>query len=390
LKYLAEIVKYIRQGIIEGFKISRDDASRLPLELVEETSSVHVEIYSSKVYEIPLRKTSKLERVIYALDSSTRVVETPYLFISIGAGSVFSRLTGFALDAPSLLSILGLEEPLCRHIVLIPEIEYSREFAELLRSSKSIMYTNPNNTPYTSEYNRNMVLAELRASLENCLLENFARMTKGIEALFIDGPVVYPEKIVETTPASRGQLEVYTSSIRALNTRRIELINKLLAENTLVLNIVKRLHRSYYLSATDPLDLKTSSVSDDVYLTLALISGKIPREKPVAIGPLLVKHRGGLYVNRTMWYLVIPRRIHVGPEKLGNYVFYRVEVSGENTGESTIDLIIHDSLLMGSFLPLTLLIVDKRVKRLSSSITTYFLYVTGLSSEATEHYISIF
>jgi len=389
LKYLAEIVRSVRQGIIEGLRVNVRESSRKPIELVEEALPVQVEFYSKKVQELQRHTLIKLDKEIYALDSSSRVVETPYMFICIGAGSVFNRFTGFALDVPSLLSIMGLEEPLCKHIVLIPEIEYSQKFTELISSVKSIMQSNPNNIPYTSEYNKNIILAELRASIENCLLENFAKIVRERAVLFIDGPILYPEKVVGAVSTSREILELYTSSIRTLNNQRAMLIKKLLVNNAVVINIVKRLHRSYYLSTTDPLGLKISGSSDEAYLTTALMAGKIPGEKPVAVGPLVVKQQGEYSVNRVMWYLIIPRRVHSYIEGLGNYVFYRVEVLEECLREHILELVVQDSIQIGSFLPLTLLVVDKRVKKISSSITTYFLYLTGLTSEATEHYISI-
>ena len=387
MKHLVEVVKLLRQGIIEGIKISRVETSRKLLEFVEEPLSVRVELYSDKVHELPLQRLTELRRDIYALDSSSRAVETPYVFISIGAGSVFNRFTGFAIDVPSLTSILGLEEPLCKHIVLVPEVEYSQRLVDLLKGSKSVILSNPNNIPYTSEYNKSVILAELRACIENCLLENFSSAVREGAVLFIDGPTVYPERVAETTSTSK--LEVYTSSIRALNSRRVQLIKKLSAKNVLVINTVKRLHRSYYLSAIDPLDLGVSSTSDDAYLTTALIAGKIPSERPVAIGPLIVRHRDELHVNRAMWYIIVPRRLHPEIGGFGNYVFYRVEVLEEHLEEPILELVAQDSVQIGSFLPLTLLVVDKRVKKISSSLTTYLLYLTGLSSEATEHYISV-
>jgi len=389
LKNLIEIVKSIRQGVLEGIRISRSDISHLPLELVEEVSGARVEIYSDKVHEIPVHRSVELRREIYALDSSSRAIEAPYMFISVGAGSVFNRFTGFALDVPSLSSIMGLEEPICNHIVLIPEIECSQRLLSSLRAVKSLIHTNPNNIPYTSEYNRGLILVELRANIENCLLENFARVSREELVLFIDGPIIYPEKVIELTSASRGMLEIYVNSIRTLNVSRVKLIKRLISQNVVVVNIVKRLQKSYYLSSIDPLDLKITSVSDDAYLTIALIAGKVPLEKPVAIGPLIVRHPIEQGISRAMWYVIIPRRLHSSMSGLGSYVFYRIEVLEELLREPVLELVAQDSVQIGSFLPLTLLVVDKRVKRISSSVTTYFLYLTGLPSEATEHYISI-
>ncbi len=389
MKNLIEIVKSIRQGVLEGIRISRSDISHLPLELVEEVSGARVEIYSDKVHEIPVHRSVELRREIYALDSSSRAIEAPYMFISVGAGSVFNRFTGFALDVPSLSSIMGLEEPICNHIVLIPEIECSQRLLSSLRAVKSLIHTNPNNIPYTSEYNRGLILVELRANIENCLLENFARVSREELVLFIDGPIIYPEKVIELTSASRGMLEIYVNSIRTLNVSRVKLIKKLISQNVVVVNIVKRLQKSYYLSSIDPLDLKITSVSDDAYLTIALIAGKVPLEKPVAIGPLIVRHPIEQGISRAMWYVIIPRRLHSSMSGLGSYVFYRIEVLEELLREPVLELVAQDSVQIGSFLPLTLLVVDKRVKRISSSVTTYFLYLTGLPSEATEHYISI-
>ncbi|MCC6052696.1 MAG: DNA double-strand break repair nuclease NurA [Desulfurococcaceae archaeon] len=388
MKQLAEIIRSVRQSIVSGFKIVKSETSRTPLELVEETTSISVEIPGERVHEISLRKLTELQGEIYALDSSSRVVETPYVFTSIGAGSVYNRFTGYAIDVPSLASILGLEEPLCKHVVIIPEVGPPGNFHELVESSKSIMSTNPISVPYTSSYNKSIILAELRASIENCLLEKYSEVARHGSVLFVDGPLVYPEKVVEATSTSRELLDVYASSMRALNRQRVMLIERLLAAGTLVVNLVKRLHKSFYLSTIDPLGLGISGVSDETYLATALLTRKVPVEKPISIGPIIIKQYSELGASKAMWYVVIPRRPHTGIESVGNYVFYRVEVPEKCVEKPVIDLVARDSIQLGSYLPLTLLVADRRVKKLSSSITTYFLYLTGLTSEATEHYIS--
>jgi len=158
----------------------------------------------------------------------------------------------------------------------------------------------------------------------------------------------------------------------------------------LVAGVVKRLMRSYYLSSIDPFGIAMGLVSDETYL-YTLINTRNPEPgKPVVVGPIRVKHEIP-NAPRIMWYLAIPRRLHPVPGRMGNYLVFRVEVfeSSEWSENDILGYIVYDSLYMGSLLPLSILITDKRVKKITSSITSYLLYTTGLSEESTSQYISV-
>ena len=324
MKYLVNIVEELRHRVAEGLKITKEDASSKPVVLLEEVPSSQVEILEEPFIKVLETRPQRPQHDLFALDSSSRVIETPYVFIAIGAGSVFSRFTGRGIDVPDTASILGLGNPLCNHVVVVPEVEFDEKSLDKLRRLPGLIVENPLGVPYTSDYNKHLILVELRLAIEQCLLEQFhdSNLSERGSVLLVDGPLLYPH--VESEAANSA----YSESIRAVNRRRVNALRKLAEKGVMVVGIVKRLSRSYYLSSLDPGGIAVGKVNDEAYITALIMSRYHPLDKPLLIGPLRIRHSAE-NVGRIFWYIVVPRRIYPLLSGMGNYVVYRVEVLGE-------------------------------------------------------------
>lgn len=392
MKYLAVLVDELRKNVSEGLKITREDSSSRLVELLEEASSRQIEFKGSeltRVIELEHVKPIDIHR-LHALDTSSRAIETPYIFMGIGTGSVLNRFTGMSIDIPDTTAILGLREPLCRHIAVIPEIEVNPGLINTLVDIPGLILSNPLGTRYTSDYNKYFVLLELRLSIENCLLREFSEIIDDETILLIDGPLIYPQvTFLDTHIPPREKIAIYIDSLRTLNAERSRLIENIMGKRGVVLGIVKRLSKSYYLSSLNPLNLSIGRVNDETYISIMMMKNKTPLTKPMIIGPVKVRQEDT--GSRLMWYITTPRRLYPFSSDVGNYTVYRVEVFEEiDLGElDLLNYIFYDSLKTGSLLPLSILIADRRVKKISSSLTAYTLYLTGLSRESTGQYISI-
>lgn len=391
---LQRFIDELRARLTRESRILKQDTGFQILEFIDEAPIKQVEILAEKIVKsIDIDKIKKPPGDIYALDSSSRIVETPYLFIAIGAGSIHSRFTGRSIDVPHTASLLGLEEPYCRHITLIPEIEIDEATRSMINSAPGLLAQNPLGIPYSHLYDKHLLLAELRLDIETCLLDRFSSQMspEGMAGtvVFIDGPLIYPSLYpVESEINQQERTRLASTSINHYNRRRSEIIRKLWSKGIVTIGVVKRLHRSFYLSGINPVGLKVGRISDEAYVSTMILTGKLSIDKPALIGPIRVKH-DTLDVTRTMWYIVAPRRIYPVSSSMGNFIVYRVEVLGNEYDDRVVDYVLYDSLRMGSLLPLSILVVDKRVKKLTSSITNYILYTTGLSEEATSQYITI-
>lgn len=392
MKYLTSIIEELRKGVSRGLRVTKEDVSSSLIELVDETSVKHIEVLGKPVVRTLDIKPIRPWSTIYALDTSSRVVETPYVFIGISAGSIYNRFTGYGIDVPSTGSILGLDQPLCNHIILVPEVELDPSSLINLGKVPGVVLTNPLGLPYTSEYNKSIMLVELRLGLENCLLQYISKIKLESEklALFVDGPLLYSLSIpLEGGAFTREKLKTYTESLKVLNSRRANILESLLSKG-LVIGIVKRLIRSYYLASVDPVNLSVGKINDEAYISTMLMKMSYSLDRPLIVGPLHVKH-DVTGVDRVMWYIVTPRRLYPFSSGMGNYVVYRAEVFSKSyiDENEVLNYVFYDSVYTGSLLPLSVLVVDRRVKKISSSLVTYILYMTGLSEDSTNQYISI-
>lgn len=393
MKYLASIIDELKNRVASGLRIVKEDSSVKPVEIIDDASSKQIEILEEPaIKQVEIKPSLPIED-IFALDTSSRVIETPYVFIGIGAGSIYSRLTGRGFDVPHVASILGLEKPLCNHLVVIPEIELEPDFMNKISSMTGVIANNPIGIPYTSGYSKHVVLVELRLMIELCLMKIFLNSnyaTPG-STLLIDGPIIYPFYFPAEISLiwSREKLKMYSDSLEFLNLERVKVVDKLMKQGILVVGIVKRLIKSYYLSSVDPARLSVGRINDEAYIMMLLLRMNKTLENLLVIGPIRVKHENN--ITRLMWYIVVPRRIYPISSGMGNFVLYRVELLENNSlrKDHVLEQIFYDSFHTGSLLPLSLLVVDRRVKKITSSMATYLLYITGLTEESTSQYISI-
>lgn len=393
MKYLHGLVEELRNRVAHGSRIVKREIFDQPVDFIEEPSVRNIEILDERVVKhVEIVNIKRPSGDIFALDSSSRVVETPYVFIAIASGSIHSRFTGRGLDVPHAESLIGISEPCCKHISVIPEVEIESSFIERLKNTPGILASNPLGVPYSNSYDKQLVLAELRLHVENCLLEKFLNSDLAMRdtTIFIDGPLIHPVHYhSEARVIRRGEESLdETSGVEYQNKQRSELIKGLREKGVVSIGVVKRLHRSYYLSSVDPVGIGVGRINDEAYISAMILSGRINVRAPVMIGPIRIKHES-LGLSRLMWYIVAPRRLYPATGAMGNFVAYRVELFDQRDAEKTLGYVLYDSLHMGSYLPLSILIVDKRVKKITSSITSYLLYTTGLSEEATAQYISI-
>jgi len=394
MKHIARIVDEVRKMVSSGARVSKVDQQVGGIELIEEPGGKQVEILDRNVLKPLEYRALKPQRDVFALDSSTRVVETPYVFIGVGAGSVFSRFSGRGLDVPTTTSILGLEEPICKHLLVIPELDTGEEVYRGLVDVPGVITQNPAGERYTSSYNKHAALIELRLSLENCLLERFIEspLLSTSTALFLDGPLAYPRALTVEVASQglRERVSTYLVNIDRLNEARLKLISKLTQTGVHVIGVVKRLMRSYYLSSLDPFGISSGKINDEAYIETLITRLKPPSNTPLVIGPIRAElGLKGFY--KVMWYFIVPRRLYPSVAILGNYVVFRVEVpeSSSEIYRSSLGILLYDSIHAGGLFPLSILVVDKRVKKISSSLVTYLLYLTGLSEESTGRYITL-
>jgi len=392
---LIEFIKSIKPGNIVEKKIVRDDASRNThiYDYIEYTSINQVITSGFNIVDIDGSTQTMFINNIYGLDSSSRVVDTPYLFIAIGSATLINRFTGDSIDYPNITDVLTGGRGDYRYIVLIPEIEGYEDRLETIEKL-NVITKNPAGYPYTYKYNKYVVLDELRLSLENNILKQIIYDDRFRDLyLFIDGPIYYTPPLLYQLNEMHGVrdelIKQYVEAWRTLVLERINILSKLMKEkNITVLGIVKRLNKSNVLSRIDPLSISSRSMSDEAYLTvLSTIRYSDKKVSPFIAGPLI--YDPGLpYIDlprKTIYYVGVPKRFSIG-SLYRSFTFYRVEfIEGSST---FIDPVIYDSVYSGSTLPLTILIADSKSKKMTAAITNYIIRLAGLPSESTQYYIS--
>ncbi len=323
--------------------------------------------------------TQTVPKGIVGVDSSSRVVDTPYMFIAVGSATGISRLGLKAFDIPSPSSILTQGDH--KYILVIPEVQ---PFNYNVLEELGVEYKDPSSRPYPPEYNKALALEEHRVELENLVLENV--LSWG-ELVFLDGPLFLPTHPVTEARGRSRLIDVYKENWSLLMRRRLGIIEKI-DSSTRVFGIVKRLQYTHILSRNDPFKLGVEKVSDHAYLSILserMFVGK--KASPFALGPIRVRSEiDGRKVDRSMWYICVPRRF-VGGET-GSYVFFRVETLGNTSSLGDIQPVLFDSVCAGAGIPLSIVIADQRVKRLSEAIARNVMLAVGVDRESTLQYLS--
>ncbi|MEM4847765.1 MAG: DNA double-strand break repair nuclease NurA, partial [Thermosphaera sp.] len=266
-------------------------------------------------------------------------------------------------------------------------VEFEDRFSNLLFTKNII------GEKYDHSYNKYVLLDETRLLVESHLL--IQGMSKGLldeSIILIDGPLIYPSFFESSISGHTSRIDSYKASIEAINEERVSVWKDLRKRRSRVVGIVKRLYRSYYLSACDPLEIGVSNLNDEAYLSA--VSRRFSIEeglKPYLLGPLKIESKvKEVKVERIAWYLGIPRRSFSSRTPLTNYTHYRVETVADSVLDETVLLpVIYDSLSTGTILPISIMIADYRARKLSSIISHYLVYSMGLGEASVYQYLSI-
>jgi hypothetical protein len=142
----------------------------------------------------------------------------------------------------------------------------------------------------------------------------------------------------------------------------------------------------------DPLGLGVSDINDEAYLS-ALSRSVAAGEglRPYFLGPLRIRTTlsSSSRVDRIAWYVGIPRRLYSSRTSLTLYTHYRVEVLGDLVDETVLKPVAYDSLNIGSLLPVSIIIADRRARRISSILTEYLVFSMGLDKSGFHQYLTI-
>lgn len=319
--------------------------------------------------------TGNTER-IFAIDSSSRCIVSPYFFIGIGAVSVYNRVRRKGYDCPDVTSLLSetRREDGCYWLSIITE-----ETTDLAKLGY-IRNSNPAGHTYDPDYNRSLLLNELRLTLENHALQ-YVSMRGGDlgEILLIDGPVYYVPSIIKfylSPLVNQEHKEKYNEAWKNIISSRLRLIEDLASKGIRIAGIVKRLEYARILSHIDPFDFRnTRNINDQTYLSMVVShTFKNGLPAPFLLGPIRIKPRehgspAMDFPDKYVFYVGIPRMKMMS--RPNNYVFYRIELLRYEP--DIIDHILMDSLGSGTLLPLNILVVDKRVKQLTRALRNYLI-----------------
>ncbi len=401
-KYLS-LVEEVLSNKIDN--VYRDISSRLenPINYVRETEPSSPVFEGNKIiHEVNDGTLCRRDRewVILGVDGSSRAVDTPYMFLGLATVSIYSRILGEILDHPPLPAKYLLPPMDIPFIAISPDFPLNKVIPDVFLKS-------PAGVPYDRDYNKALILDELRFTLENTALLHIAQNTNLIRSIlrqerilvFVDGPV-YPVpnlfrqhyNLVTKNLPSRGRLDDYVASWKELLKYRLTAIKALEEQGVPVIGIVKRIESSRLLLSTNNFielvkqqklwvgDLGNDQAFIDSILRLMLIRKNIAQPYRVMyIGPIIVPAEA-TYLNhylenvsdKIVYYVLIPLNKY-GSEKI-MYTLFRVEVTKNSyrlLGEDPLSVlapVFEDSILSGTTLPVSILYADKRSKTLSRSL----------------------
>ncbi len=414
---LNDLINSVRNSIVYNIG-SRTDSL---IDLRKEVSYSRIKTLFDKIMIVDNVKEANRFYGIIGIDGSSRAIDTPYAFIGVSSLSIYSNIEGELLDHPPIYTKYTLPRLTSPFIAISLDVINTatlRILKKVFREKTIFTFQSPAGILYTNDYNKPLILDELRSTVENegldkvinYLIENIS-LKSSIEKhiVFIDGPL-YPVpnifklhyKILHLT--SRGKIDEYIASWRTILNYRIRAINKSIKENIVVYGIVKRLELSRLLLSSPVLDkiqdflgIKIGNVGNDSVL-LDLIVNELFKKgyykapyKPIVIGPILVpssetyldKYVDEEVPDKIVYYVIVPLNIY------GSFIRYsafRAEIAYkaynmliEDLGIEPYYLPLKDSFGTGVSIPLSLLYADKRCKRISRSISR--LLATYLESE---------
>ncbi len=404
--------RYFREftEFIEGFtnSIERDIESRLDDLWVyrREVDYENILFSGEQVFKVIDSSRIPCKPVHFiGVDGSSRAVDTPYAFIGVASLSIYSNYYRELLDHPPLPISYPLKPVNAPFIALSPDIPVDKEFIKRLMETPYVTLYSPAGTLYSRDYNKSVILDELRNSLENKGLERISdsvdvldRMGKPI--VIVDGPVYPVPNILKQhynllmLRVKRGRLDDYVASWRIMLSERIEFIKSIERNGIPVLGVVKRLEssrlivscKSFLEAVSSEYGVCIGDTGNDQAFIDTLLRILVSRRhlsqpyNPVVIGPFHVSAKATFvdkYVDtsvpdKTAYYVVVPKYRFGG---FMRYIVYRVEATNyssrlvrEAYGMEVYDAVLRDSIGSGTLLPLTILYADKRCKKLSRSL----------------------
>ncbi len=382
--------------------VSRSLESRLenPINYRGEAEPINPIYIGDKPFYI-VKDIPEFNKVIIGVDGSSRVIDTAYAFFAIATVTSYSRILGEILDHPPLPAYYILPPLNNPFIAISIDVKPGIEF----KGDKYVTTTSPAGVPYTPDYNKALILDEIRTSLEISMLKQIGLHSDMIQKggnefiIFIDGPV-YPvpnlfrqhyNLLVRGSP-SRGRLDDYVASWRELLRNRFQALQILEGRNIPVVGIVKRLESSRlllssinYRNLLSEIGISIGDLGNDQAFIDTIIRTLIKKKHilqpyyPIIIGPIKVPAESTFldkYLenvpSKYIYYIAIP--VNRYGESRIIYTLYRVETTErsfsilENYGiEPTIPALA-DSIGSGTTIPLSILYADKRSKGISRSL----------------------
>lgn len=387
-----ELADVIRKYAAQGLKPVFDEDSRKPAELIEKEDNARLLVEPTKALK-PIEELLEVRHYLnlYALDSSSRVLDTPYVFIAIATGTLIGRFTGKTVDCPPISLIQGDLKDSCRFLSVIPNFEFDVEFGE--KFSNLLFIKNIIGKKYDHTYNKSILLEEIRLLVESYLVvQGVKKNLLDDSVVLVDGPLIYPSFFESPIVYNTPKINLYKTSLEAINEERVSAWRSLRDRRSKVIGIVKRLYKSYYLSTCDPFEIGVSSLNDEAYLST--VSRRFLIEdglKPFLLGPLEIESKvGGARIKRFAWYVGIPKRSFNSQAPLTNYTHYRVEVLADEVfDDSILSPVLYDSLFTGTLLPVSIIMADYRAKKLSSIVSRYLAFSMGLGEASIYQYLTI-
>ena len=326
---------------------------------------------------------------ILAVDGSNRNIDTPYAFTTIASGSIVSERLGVILDYPAAwfnypLEVKGVLTP---YIGVAPDTDNV-----VLDLPPSATQYNPVGKLYDSNYNRHQVVDEIRARVENTLLNLVPKVDERLliglkhRVVVVDGPLYHiPRVLFEQTVE-----EYYIKAWRRILKDRVEAVLRLDSKRIVTIGVVKRIERSKILSKSREFNDKVKgtlkiniSGGNDLVVVDRLISEALSEGiirtplKPLLIGPFKVRTsiRDVLRIKdmplKVIGYIFVPYH----PYSLVNHRILRVEVS-ENMyrmlGNIVFSWVAYDAVNHSTTIPYSLHLAHSRCNKWCTMLFTYY------------------
>lgn len=327
---------------------------------------------------------------ILAVDGSNRNIDTPYAFTTIASGSIVSERLGVILDYPAAWFNYPLEvkEVLTPYIGVAPDTDNV-----VLDLPPSATQYSPVGKLYDSNYNRHQVVDEIRARVENTLLNLVLRVDERLliglkhRVVVVDGPLYHIPRVLFEQTAE----EYYIKAWRRILKDRVEAVMKLDSKRIVTIGVVKRIERSKILSKSqefndkimETLKVSISGGNDlvvvDRLISEALSDGIIRTPlKPLLIGPFRVRTsiRDVLRIKdmplKVIGYVFIPHH----PYSLVNHRILRIEVSESMYrifGNIVFSWVAYDAVNHSTTIPYSLHLAHSRCNKWCTMLFTYYI-----------------